>query len=82
VPAKVAGAWTTPEGTLTLKQEAQMLTGTLARPGGEAVPVTGRLRGTELVLQVQQQELKGRVNGGTIDATRANGNAWRATRIP
>ncbi len=82
VPAKVAGEWTTPEGTLTLKQEAQMLTGTLARPGGEAAPVTGRLRGTEIVLQVQQQELKGRVNGGAIEATRANGNAWRATRVP
>ncbi len=80
VPAKVAGAWTTPEGTLTLKQEAQMLTGTLTRPGGEAVPVTGRLRGTEIVLQAQQQELKGRVNSNTIEATRANGNSWRATR--
>ena len=81
VPAKVAGAWTTPDGTLTLKQEAQMLTGTLTRSGGEAVPVTGRLRGTEIVLQAQQQELKGRVNGGTIEATRANGNPWRATRV-
>ncbi len=82
VPAKVAGTWNTPDGTLTLKQDAQMLTGTLTRPGGESVAVTGRLRGTEVVLQAQQQELKGRVTGNTIDGTRPNGSAWRATRTP
>jgi SAM-dependent methyltransferase len=81
VPARVAGTWKTAEGELTLKQDVQMLTGTLARPGGQPIPVTGRLLGTEITLQAQGQEMKGRVTGGVIDGTRSNGTAFQATRI-
>lgn len=81
VPAKVAGRWKTPDGELTLTQDIQMLTGTLARPGGQQVAVTGRLLGAEITLQAPQQELKGRVNGSTIDGTRPDGSAWQATRV-
>ena len=43
VPAKVAGAWKTTEGELTLEQEFQMVTGTLVRPNGQKLEVRGRL---------------------------------------
>ena len=81
VPAKVAGTWKTAEGELTLKQDFQMLSGTLTRAGGQQIPVTGRLRGTEITLQAQQQEMKGRVNGNAIEGTRSNGAAWQASRV-
>lgn len=81
VPAKVAGTWRTQDGELTLKQDFQMLTGTLARPDGQQIAVTGRLRGTDIALQAQQQEMNGRVNGNTIEGTRSNGAAWQASRV-
>jgi precorrin-6B methylase 2 len=79
VPAKVAGTWKVPQGELTLKQDFQMLTGTLTGPGGP-VAVTGRLRGAEITLQGLPQEIRGRVTGGTIEGTSANGTSWRAAR--
>jgi hypothetical protein len=81
VPAKVAGTWKAPEGMLTLKQDVQMLTGTLTTADGQQVPVTGRLLGAEITLQAQQQEMKGRVNGTVIEGTRSNGGAWQAARV-
>jgi precorrin-6B methylase 2 len=81
VPAKVAGTWKSAEGELTLKQDFQVLTGTLARPDGQQIPVSGRLRGAEIVLQAQQQEMKGRVNGNRIEGTRSNGSNWQATKV-
>jgi precorrin-6B methylase 2 len=67
VPAKVAGKWKTPEGELTLAQEYQMVTGTLVRPNGQKVDVTGRLRGAEISLTGSQENFAGRVNGNTIE---------------
>ena len=81
VPAKVGGTWKTPDGDLKLVQDFQMLTGTLVRPGGAEIAVTGRLRGSEITLQAQGQELKGTVRGGTISGTRSTGGAFQATKI-
>ncbi len=44
VPAKVDGTWRTPQGDLALKQEFQMLSGTMT-VNGQPAAVTGRLRG-------------------------------------
>src|SRR5947208_6141111 len=47
VPARVAGSYKTPAGYLTLKQEYQMLSGTLIA-NNRTVPLEGRVRGDEL----------------------------------
>ena len=67
VPAKVAGAWKTPQGDLTLQQEFQMLTGTLVRPSGEKLEVKGRLRGSDITLSAANSEFVGKVDGNRIE---------------
>ena len=58
VPAKVDGTWTTPQGDLVLKQQFQMVTGTL---GGK--PITdGRLRGDELTFTAGGTQHTGKVS--------------------
>ena len=49
VPAKVDGAWKTADGQLALKQEFQMVSGTLTS-GGKTIELSGRLRGDMLML--------------------------------
>lgn len=77
VPARVAGRWTTSRGELVLRQEFQMVAGTLTTPGGAAAAVSGRLRGVDLTLTLtaEGETLRGRVDGNRIDgplaATRA-----------
>jgi len=70
VPAKVAGAWQTPQGELALQQAFQMVTGTL---GGKAI-ADGKLRGDELTFTVGTTRYAGRVNGNTIKGTVTNGS--------
>ena len=83
VPAKVEGTWQGPQGELTLKQQYQMLTGTLTA-GGRGVPIAGgRLRGDQISFSVAGAEYTGRVNGDAIEGTvkSATGTAaWKATR--
>ncbi len=50
VPAKIGGTWKIGSDVLELKQEYQMLSGTLTS-GGQPTPVTGSLRGTDLTLE-------------------------------
>ena len=66
VPAKVAGTHKTPQGELTLKQNFQMLTGTL-RANGKTVPVEGRVRGDEVTLKAGGREYRGKVNGKALE---------------
>jgi hypothetical protein len=82
VPAKVNGSWRVPQGELALKQEFQMVSGTVTS-GGESTPVTGRLRGEQITLSFGGQEFTGRVNGNSIEGTLRNGSAqssWSATK--
>ena len=82
VPAKVSGTWRVPQGQLALKQEFQMVSGTLTS-GGESTEVTGRLRGDQITLTIAGQELTGRVKGNTIAGTLTSGSAqtnWTATK--
>ena len=83
VPAKVEGTWQLPQGELTLKQEFQMVSGTL-RTGDASAPVTsGRLRGDQISFTAAGAQYTGRVSGGTIEGTvrsGSNSGKWVATR--
>jgi hypothetical protein len=75
VPAKVDGAWQMPQGTLTLNQKFQMVSGMLG-----STPVDGgRLRGEEITFKLGNDVYTGRVQGNTMRGT-VNGRAWTATR--
>lgn len=74
VPAKVEGTWQMPQGTLTIKQDFQNVTGTLG-----SAPITGKLRGAEIEFTAGGQKYTGTVNGNTITGT-VNGQSWTATR--
>ena len=60
VPAKVAGSYKIPQGDLTLKQNFQMLSGTL-RTEGRTVPIEGKVRGEDVMFTAGGREYKGRV---------------------
>ncbi|HWA38199.1 MAG TPA: class I SAM-dependent methyltransferase [Burkholderiales bacterium] len=66
VPARVGGVHKTPQGELKLRQEFQMLSGTLVADGKET-PVEGRVRGTQVTLKAGGKELRGRVNGKKLE---------------
>ncbi|HEX6974375.1 MAG TPA: class I SAM-dependent methyltransferase [Vicinamibacterales bacterium] len=71
VPAKVEGTWTMPQGPLTLKQQFQMVSGTL----GDKPIADGRLRGDAIVFTVDGVRYEGRVAGDTMQGT-----SWTARR--
>jgi SAM-dependent methyltransferase len=66
VPAKVAGTHKLPEGELTLKQNFQMLSGTLST-NGKTVPVEGKVRGEEIAFTAGGREYRGKVNGKRLE---------------
>ncbi len=70
VPAKAEGTWTLPQGELTLKQEFQMLSGSL---DGQPI-ANGRLRGERIQFtSATGAQIEGRVVGDTITGTMAIG---------
>lgn len=69
VPAKVGGTWTIGKSELTLKQEFQVVSGTLTTDG-KAVPVSGRLRGVEFTFTAGGAQYDGQVNGNSITGAR------------
>jgi hypothetical protein len=82
VPAKIGGTWRVGSDALELKQEFQMVSGTLTS-GGQTTPVSGSLKGSDLALKVGSRMISGRVDGNRIDGTASDGatkSAWRATR--
>ncbi len=76
VPAKVEGTWQSPQGTLTLKQDFQKISGTL----GDAPIADGKLRGEEITFKVGATEYTGRVNGNMIEAKAGGGATFTARR--
>jgi SAM-dependent methyltransferase len=76
VPAKVGGTWKLPQGTLTLTQQFQNLTGTL----GSAPISEARLRGAEISFRVGNERYTGTVQGDSIRGMTATGSNWTATR--
>jgi hypothetical protein len=75
VPAKVEGTWQTPQGNLTLKQEFQMISGTL----GSTAIAEGRLRGDQIEFTAGGTKHTATVNGNTMKGMAGNA-AWTATR--
>jgi precorrin-6B methylase 2 len=78
VPAKVEGTWTMPAGALTLKQQFQMVTGTL----GATQIQEGKLTGDEISFKVGNVVYKGKVAGNSMSgaASGASNGNWTATR--
>src|SRR5215203_479740 len=78
VPAKVGGTWTTPQGELTLTQQFQMLTGTLA----STAISEGKVNGDEVTFTVGDAKYTGKLSGNTIQGTITGGagGSWTATK--
>jgi len=70
VPAKVAGTWQTSNGVLMLKQDFQIISGTLG-----ATRVAGRLNGDQITFTAGGTEYTGKVVGGRIE-----GVGWTGIR--
>jgi methyltransferase family protein len=66
VPASVAGTHRVPQGEFTLKQQYQMLSGTL-RTGGTTFAVEGRVRGDEVAFRAGGKDYRGRMNGKQLE---------------
>jgi hypothetical protein len=66
VPARVAGNYDIPQGHLVLKQEFQMLSGTLRTANGP-VTVEGRVRGEDVSFKAGGKEYRGRMNGKAFE---------------
>ena len=66
VPARVAGTWKLPQGELTLKQQFQMLTGTL-RTEGKTFALEGKVRGDEVAFTAGGREYHGKLNGKRLE---------------
>ena len=66
VPAKAAGTHKTAHGEVTLKQQFQMLSGTL-RTGGKTLALQGRVRGEEVSFKAGGREYRGRMNGSQLE---------------
>jgi hypothetical protein len=76
VPAKVEGTWQGPQGAITLKQDFQMISGTMG-----STPITeGRLRGDQIEFSVGNVKYTGKVEGNSIKGTSSTGGTWSATR--
>jgi SAM-dependent methyltransferase len=66
VPAKVAGAYKIPAGDLVLKQDFQMLSGTLTT-GGRKVIVTGKVRGEDINFSANGTDYHARLRGKNLE---------------
>lgn len=85
VPAKVAGTWTLPNGSMSLTQEYQAVQGTITTDGTTHNVAMGRLRGREMTFTVNGASYKGTVSedGRTISGTMTASSGvvpWTATR--
>jgi hypothetical protein len=83
VPANAEGRWRLSQGELRLKQEYQLLSGTLTS-GGNAIPVLyGKLRGDRISFTAGGTRYSGRVNGNAIEGAVDSGGTesrWKAIR--
>jgi len=81
IPAKVEGTWRLPRAQLVLKQQYQMVSGTLTA-GTVTTPITeGRLRGTQIEFNAGAVHYNGQVTGNVMEGTTSGSvsGSWRAT---
>ena len=84
VPAKVEGTWRLPQGKLTLKQNFQMISGTLESRNSTTPIVNGILHGDQVNFSAGRDQYTGRVNGNTIEGTvtsEGNNTKWNAKLV-
>jgi len=85
VPAKVAGTWKLGKGELNLTQEFQFVRGTY-NTGGKSYTITdGRLRGSSISFNINDEKYSGTVDDRIMKGTVTNASAgsksdWIATR--
>jgi hypothetical protein len=72
VPAKVAGTYKTSQGDVTLKQQFQMLSGTL-RSGGKTLALEGKVLGESISFTAGGRKYQGRLNGKKLQLAPATG---------
>lgn len=84
VPAKVDGAWQSPQGALKIDQKYQRFVGSLAGTGNVVATITdGRLSGDKITFTAGNVQYSGKVNGDTIEGTAKSPSGetpWKATR--
>ena len=83
VPAKVAGTWRFAQGELTLKQEFQMVQGSLKSGANTLLISKAKLRADQFSFSAGGAEYSGRVNGASIEGTVTTGGIatkWSAAR--
>ena len=78
VPAKAEGIWKLPQGELTLKQNFQMISGTL-KNGNVVAPINGKLNGERISFTAGNASYTGRVNGDSMEGS-VGGAQWNAIR--
>jgi SAM-dependent methyltransferase len=66
VPARVAGTHKLPQGEVTLKQQYQMLSGTLSTEG-KSYALEGKVRGEDVTFKAGGREYRGRMNGKSLE---------------
>ncbi len=66
VPARFAGTHKLAQAEVTLKQEFQMLSGTLTT-GGKTFVLEGRVRGEEISFKAGGRDYSGRMSGGRLE---------------
>ena len=83
VPAKVSGNWKTTRGMLNLKQEYQMLSGTLVQGNVNAIIADAKMNGEQITFTAGGAQYSGRVNGNAIEGTyksSVGSGKWSATK--
>ncbi|MEO8679321.1 MAG: methyltransferase domain-containing protein [Vicinamibacterales bacterium] len=85
VPAKVAGTWQLPQGTLTLTQSFQLVLGTFGSGGASTPLARARMNGDEISFIANGLSYVANVSGDTMTGTVTSGSgttAWVARRTP
>jgi hypothetical protein len=83
VPARVEGTWRLPQGELSLKQDFQMVSGTLVSRGARTPLAGGRLQGDQIAFSAGGMRYTGRVTGNTMSGTVSGDGgsaAWTGTK--
>jgi hypothetical protein len=76
----VGGTWKLPQGELTLKQDFQMVSGTLKNGATSETITNGRIRGDQISFDAGATHYTGKIAGNTMEGTVTGGGAWKATR--
>ncbi len=82
VPAKVEGNWKIGEAELALKQNFQMLSGSLKNGNVAAIVINGKMKGDEITFTAGNTQYTGKVNGNSIEGVAKTGDKetkWQAT---